>query len=338
MSSLTIKRPTILDTAYCNPSTNWAVALPFVDGAICKATQGNWVKDAEFPSSWAQLQALNIPRGAYHFYSKAVNSGAQARYFASYVNANGGLGVGDLIVLDVEEQGCSTTAILDCLYNMEILLGRRPILYSRAEILNALSHAKLTDAQKQYMRSTLVWTAGYPYEPDDFNSPPASYIPDQSRYGRVVLWQYAGDQPHVIPGINGGLDFNWVAEDFWLLWKTTTGEVQPPPEEGESMHTGKVIPAEGLKIRRAYPSGTQIGTLKQNDIVYADRIEGGWWHLTKIMRGTVEIPLPGPTCWASGQFIQTVVVEPPPPDDEPQIVTILATYDDGSQVEFIPKV
>jgi len=135
----------------------------------------------------------------------------------------------------------------------------------------------------------------------------------------------------------GGLDFNWVDPDFYAEWRSATGDITPPT--GENMaNTGKVTAPSGLKIRKAI-NGTQIGLLQFNDLVEADYISGGWWHLTKIMRGTVNVPLPGPVCWASGQYIlnTTVVTPPPPPDDEPKIVSIVATYDDNSVQEFVPK-
>ncbi len=331
-----IKTPVVLDTAYNNKGTHWATALPAIDAVLCKASESLYGRDTEFPSTWPQLAALNLPRGAYHFYRKLWPSAAQARNFVAAITENGGLKAGDKVVLDVEEDGCSITAILDCLYNIEVLTGIRPLLYSRAEILNPLSFAKLTQLQRDYLRSVPIWTAGYPYEPDDFTRPPAAYIPDPTRYGKVVLWQYAGDQEHNIPGVLGGLDFNWVDPDFYAEWRSATGDITPPT--GENMaNTGKVTAPSGLKIRKAI-NGTQIGLLQFNDLVEADYISGGWWHLTKIMRGTVNIPLPGPVCWASGQYIlnTTVVTPPPPPDDEPKIVSIVATYDDGTTQEFEP--
>jgi GH25 family lysozyme M1 (1,4-beta-N-acetylmuramidase) len=336
-----IKKPTVLDVAYNNRGTNWAAALPAVDAVICKASESIYGRDTEFPSTWPQLGALNLPRGAYHFYRKAWPSAQQARNFVNAIDVQGGLKAGDKLILDVEENGCSITAILDCLYNIEVLTGIRPILYSRAEILNALSFAKLSEAQRDYIKSTPVWTAGYPDVPDAFERPPAAYTPDQARYGKVVLWQYAGDMPHSVPGVLGGLDFNWIDPDFFAEWQSATGVINPPTTGG-SMFTGKVTSANGLKIRKSYPSGTQIGLLQNNDLVEADRIEANWWYLTRITRGTVNIPLPGPVggpCWASGQYILNTTVEtpPPPPDEDPKIVVILATYDDGSTQVFEPQ-
>ena len=334
-----IKRPTVLDTAYNNKGTHWATALPAVDAVICKASESLYGRDTEFPSTWPQLAALNLPRGTYHFYRKAWPSAAQAKNFVSAINANGGLKAGDLLVLDVEEDGCSITAILDCLYNIEVLTGIRPILYSTAAILNPLNFSKLSQPQRDYIKSVPIWTAGYPYEPDDFTRPPAAYIPDQTRYGRVVLWQYAGDQPHSIPGVLGGLDFNWVDPDFFAEWQAATGGITPP-SEGDAMFTGKVTSTNGLKLRKSYPDGTQIGTLQFNDLIEASAIESGWWRITKITRSGVNVPLPinQPNCWASGQYIlnTTVTPPPPPPDDDPKIVSIVATYDDGTSQEFEP--
>jgi hypothetical protein len=102
--------------------------------------------------------------------------------------------------------------------------------------------------------------------------------------------------------------------------------------------TGKVIASSGLPIRRSYPSGTEIGRLKYNDRVEASVVEEGWWKLSKITRGTTNIPLPGPVCWANGKSIaQVTTPPPPPPDTEPKIVIILATYDDGTEQVFEPQ-
>lgn len=239
-----IKHPFVIDIAYnnatakFNPVTNkddqippdWSVPIsPMPDAVICKATEANNTEDITFGSNWRQLGEKGIPRGAYHFNRWWVNEGQQAKFFVNVINKYGGLKNGDLLFLDVEEEGhMSTQAIVDFLWNVEYLTGNRPLIYSRALLLNNISLAKLNPAQKQYIKTTPVWIAGTYNNPDavdNYATPPTTFIPDQTRFGKLVIWQYGldVDPAGMVTGIPGGLDFDWVDPAFFAQWKALTG-------------------------------------------------------------------------------------------------------------------
>lgn len=241
-----LKFPLVIDVAYNNVITkynpvtkkddhippDWSAPItPFPDAVICKASE-NLGEDSTFFSNWTQLGERGTPRAAYHFYRGGMfsaSSGAQAKFFMNTINKAGGIKNGDVLILDSEEEGkMSATAIVDFLWNVENLLGNRPILYSRARLLNDLSLVKLSSAQKLYLKSTPTWVAGTYNDPnlvDNYAVPPTTFIPDQERYGRTVLWQYGLDVNPLglVTGIPGGLDFNWVEPAFFAQWKALTG-------------------------------------------------------------------------------------------------------------------
>jgi hypothetical protein len=239
---MNIKSPPVLDIAYNNMFTknvngkdvdyppDWLSVSPLPAAVICKASE--WVEDTSFGSNWQQLGALKVPRGAYHFYRDALGAN-NYKIFVSTLKKYGGVKNGDVLVLDAEEQGkLSISAMLDFLWGVEQALGNRPIIYSTAALLNALNFKKLNAAQLQYIKTTPVWVAGYPSAPDSFDAPPKVYIPDQTRYGKVVLWQYASEYPSALagyPNIPGGLDLNWVDPTFMDQWRTLTGVTAPAP-------------------------------------------------------------------------------------------------------------
>jgi hypothetical protein len=103
------------------------------------------------------------------------------------------------------------------------------------------------------------------------------------------------------------------------------------------MFTGKVTSTQAPKIRKSYPSGTQLGLLQFNDLVEATVIESGWWRLSKITRGTNVIALPGPVCWVNGEFILDTTVTSPQLNVEPQITNIAGTSNDATTQATVPN-
>ncbi len=231
---MNIKQPMVLDTAYCNEGTDWHLCRDMVAAVLCKATEGALTKDVEFASSWRQLGELGIPRAAYHFYRGYRLPESQADNFYEQVMANGGLRPGDKIALDTEEEDMDITRLLKTAQAIQQKFDLWPILYSRKSLLDELDFSKLDAGQKADLLRMPVWIAGYPDNPDVYESVPGFYVPNQTRFGRVVIWQYAGDVPdHGIPGVTGALDFNWIDPAFLAQWKSECKEPEPEPPEPE---------------------------------------------------------------------------------------------------------
>jgi GH25 family lysozyme M1 (1,4-beta-N-acetylmuramidase) len=219
-----IKNPLVVDVSTYNRKINWPLAKSAgVRAGIAKASQNFLREDDQFRNNWQPMLDAGVPRGAYHFYNWWASSGSQAKKFVSVIKKYGGVKPNDVLALDDEEEGkMSLKSMIDFTYNVEMSLGIRCIWYSWARVLNGLSTKKLTSYQLGYLRTIKVWSAGYPYNPDLYPSPPSCYIADKTKYGNTVLWQYHPDVPN-IQGIPGGTDVNWVDPEFLYKWEMGVG-------------------------------------------------------------------------------------------------------------------
>ena len=87
-----------------------------------------------------------------------------------------------------------------------------------------------------------------------------------------------------------------------------------PPEE--HMLFGKITGPANLRNGPggAYPAFGITPFLQINDLVESDVQTLAWWRIIKIARGGVNVPLPGPECWAwVGNITETV---PPTPTND----------------------
>jgi hypothetical protein len=147
------------------------------------------------------------------------------------------------------------------------------MLYSRKELLDKI---KMTAAEAAYFRQIPTWTAGYPNNPDLFDSPPPAYIPDPLKFGKVWLWQYSEDA--IIEGINGEVDVNWIAPEL-IAW--LGAPIPPPIEENETMK-GKVIVSK-MNVRASpSTSAADVGDLFLGQTITAGTENAGWWQIQEV--------------------------------------------------------
>jgi lysozyme len=104
-----------------------------------KATEGISSTDPYFHDNWANIKAVGLLRGAYHFFHPDQDAAAQADFFlGKLTSANGStqLAPGDLpVTLDLETTGgCSTATIIagasKWLQIVATATGRQPLLYT----------------------------------------------------------------------------------------------------------------------------------------------------------------------------------------------------------------
>ena len=207
-----IKLPAAYDLAGSYESVpDWSALDPKPLLVIHKATEGNFYQDAKCKPSLIGMAANGIRRGVYHYHRKAIAAVTQAQYFCNFIR--GAINDNDLIVLDVEESGETAGQIINWLTYVQSQFPRnRLMIYSRKNILDPIT---TTTAQKDYLKQIPVWTAGYPTNPDNYTTPPAAYIPDQTRWGQVWLWQYS--VKGIVSGIVGECDLDWIAPEFAAL-------------------------------------------------------------------------------------------------------------------------
>lgn len=361
-----LKRPIVIDIAYNNATSkynpdhftgkddeippDWSVPIvPMPDAVICKASEALF-EDPTFASNWKQLGEKGIPRGAYHFFRYTKASADQAKFFVETVHKAGGWKAGDVLVLDDEEEGhLSASAMLDFVWNVERMTGIRPLIYSRTLLLNALNLSKLSNTQRDYFRSISLWIAGTfndENKVDEYDAPPSMFIPDQSRFGKVVLWQYGLDinPAGLMSGLPGGLDFNWVDPNFFAEWKTKTGGpvVNPDPsEEGESMI--KIKPRAGAtRLRTNHnTSAPVVDSYGPSDIVSGEEIWTAPADGTEVRKGdqwlhVTQVNGMAKDGWMAithkGVPISDIVSQTPPVTEE-----YILHVKDGVQRKFFPE-
>jgi lysozyme len=295
---------------------------------ITKATEGTSITDSKFIRFMDGMKQAGYVRGCYHFHRKALSPLNQADFFCKTIKPY--IDRDTLLILDVEEGGESAAALQTWFNAVRAAYPQnRTLLYSRRDILEQML---MTAGQKEFFQKIPVWAAGYPTYPDKYDYVPTMYMPDPSRFGAVVLWQYSAHG--AVEGIVGDVDLNWIEPAYYRI----LGGTSTPPEDetGEPMTTlyGTVTTSSTLQIR----SGPGISYADIGDLHYGDKLEasesvGGWWKLTKILRLSGAVEIPGITetyAYAnSGLYIRT---DPAPIDPQPAATLkhTIKIYSDGS--------
>jgi lysozyme len=153
----------------------------------CKATEGSDHLDTQWKKNRAELQRLNIPNGAYHFFSPQTEPRPQAAHFLAHWKKS------DLDlppVLDVESEGFSDE---DLIAKMKIWLkvvedktGMRPIIYTSLNFFET----KFINDFKNYK----FWIAAYSRKPECIDD------------SRIIHWQYS--EAGELPGFAEKVDLN----------------------------------------------------------------------------------------------------------------------------------
>lgn len=320
-----IKTPVSYDVSHWRPISDFASLNPFPYLVFTKATEAVTGIDETFIPNFADLKQDGIHRGAYHFFRKFYDAAKQAQHFcntvAPYITDK------DILALDVEEGG-EKAAQLQTWF--EYVQAKFPhnlmMIYSRKNILDPI---EMNAAQKEFFKKIKVWTSGYPYHPDAYSSVPVYYIPDQSRWGPVWMWQYT-DHGQVEGGGAEGLDCNWVSHE--LAAYLGPAPSLPPPTEGETMYTCQVKASATpyVNIRQAASAtSADIGNVYPGDIFTADRIASGPDNSGNIIQYLHGVnPFIG---YVAAQYCDYSVVTDPPPAEK-NITKMDITLTAGSTV------
>ncbi len=151
-----------------------------------KATEGSTHLDTKYKSYKKQSQNLDIPTGAYHFFSYGSSGKDQAKHFLK----NAKVAKGDLIpVLDVEyaknmpSASIVTKNILDFLKIVEDEIKVKPIIYCECDYYNQY-------LKKELKNSNTLWIC------DFYREPKCEYR----------FWQKTDKFEH--PAFKGTIDYN----------------------------------------------------------------------------------------------------------------------------------
>lgn len=189
----------VIDVSEWQGAIDWqAVAESGVVGVYMKATENDDFQDERFPDNWKGAKAAGLVRGAYHFSRPSSNPDPtkEVYYFLDYIDANGGLEVGDFLVQDMEDQKVAANADMGGWTNywMQIaanIVGFNPLLYSGPWYIEP--HKLNTKELGNYGLILAAYQAVQP-------SPPSSW-------DFLTMWQYTDKGS--VPGIIGDVDRDW---------------------------------------------------------------------------------------------------------------------------------
>ena len=162
--------------------------------AFAKATGGITYVDPEFEKNWHGIRAVEMYRGAYHFFYAADDPKKQA---AHYLRTVGELSKHDFPpVLDVEISDHTKpekllSGVLTWLEEVEKASGRRPIIYTD----NGFADKVLTDSR---LSRYPLWIADYATE--------IHSLPKPWQKSGWSLWQYS--EKGRVDGVTGDIDIN----------------------------------------------------------------------------------------------------------------------------------
>lgn len=247
-----IKQPPGYDTSHWKDIPDFTAIEPRPRIIITKATEGNAGIDSKFTTYYPAILAAGYARGCYHFHRKAAYNPkfpfTQAKHFCDTIQPY--IQDDDILVLDVEEGGELAEMLVNWFaYVQNQYPNNRVMLYSRKNILDPipmymplvraiapryadamifgehpLNAIEMTAEQRAVMRDIPTWPAGYPANPDLYDTIPSFYIPDQSKYGPPWMWQYSDKGS--VKGISGDTDLDWLSAELLAI----LGD-QPPVTE-----------------------------------------------------------------------------------------------------------
>jgi hypothetical protein len=240
------------------------------------------------------MQRAGIHRGCYHFHRKAIDPIEQAQFFCStiynYVIDD------DILVVDVEEGGEDAAQLMKVFQYIESEFPRNIVMiYSARYILQGiptflrqlveyltphpLNAIQMTMEQRDYFKTIPVWTAGYPADPDPYNTVPSFYIPDPTRWGDVWMWQYTPEGKVSGAGVEG-LDCNWIAPKLIeILGAPPAAPIIDGYQQLRRYNSDVYLWRDALTGRRAHVTNTH-GALKTLSSVAGGAVVGvngdGW--------------------------------------------------------------
>jgi lysozyme len=182
-----------IDVSHHQGTINWQKLFAeegydtLIQFVYCKATEGCDHTDTRWKINRIELNKLNIPNGAYHFFSPHKDPYEQAEHFLNHWDKT----ERDLPpVLDVESEATTDKELISnmkiWLQTVELKTGMRPIIYTSAHFFGTKFQAFFPEYN--------FWIASYGNR--------TSFINDE----RVIHWQYC--ETGKLPGIEQHVDFN----------------------------------------------------------------------------------------------------------------------------------
>lgn len=243
------------------------VDFVFIKASECNKYSGKSFTDPAFLNNWAGATAVNLLRGAYHFYRKNGSPVEQAQFFAQVLSK---VDTAEMLppVLDVEEHGTPAAPVKACLEEIERLTGRIPMIYTSSTIWQEIG---VTNWAARYP----LWLAQYPFKAwqadlvdlmHDYNPHPPAPWPSWH------VWQFTQKAPGLEYGLRSKqLDLNYFNGGLEALKIFAGGgNPPPPPPQGTGTQTAlyRVVAPLGLNVRGGPgQSYYKYGALPRNTLV-----------------------------------------------------------------------
>jgi GH25 family lysozyme M1 (1,4-beta-N-acetylmuramidase) len=288
-------------------------------------------RDEAFDTLWLGMIQMAI-RGGYHYLNSGLSWRSQADKFIEYV---GNLPY-HFFVSDFEQ--AFNTLSVDFAYQawqwinyVEQTTGKPVLLYTSPSLYNEYIYPSQSKYGIDWNKIDL-WTAQWFYEPNPDGTP----INPIGRTTPWKLWQYTDKAMGTQYGVSrdGACDLNVYNGSVAQMRAWLDLETIEPPNNGGSMHYGKI--KVFTNIRNSPPGGSyvDIGDLNAGDTVTADEVRQvngyPWWHLKSWSRNGVALMLPAAECWAYGMNIEELA---PPVATLPDLPVTIMLGDDMTYVK-----
>lgn len=310
-----------------------------VHGVIIKCGQGA-AKDPKFDVNWAGAKSAGIPRGSYWFYDSRIPPKEQAYNWWQWIKADRG----ELMhFADYEESYGGAwggwrnfKVFLEEFQRLSNLPDNRIGIYTG--YFYWIAHSPTTTAELAWFARFTLWLAWYTANPNDvvIPRPWTNAILEAWQYGTPPTGRMRGCESLDVDENNGNYESMEAYKERFGLNDTI-----PPPPNGEPMDlygtaTGNITIRTGPGT--GYPLATINGQAQYvltGDKVWADNEQSGFWHITRIQRAGVDVPL-APVSWCGTLYIHPET--PPPPDPEPGLPEIPYRIELGDDISYIKQV
>lgn len=298
-SAIIVQQKKLPDVSFWQGLINWDKMREMTDAVIIRAGQNEWI-DAQFLRNWAEAKKRNMYRGVYWFYDGRKSPGFQADLFASLIRND----PPEMeIIFDWERsyggawEGLQN--VVTMMQRVEYLLNTTfTMLYTGYYWFTANSNPITHNTQYQFLKNRDLHLAWYTNN--------ATLVKIPAPWTKLLLWQFGTPSVGAQYGVQTTeIDmnyFNGTEQEFYQQYDNT------PPPGGTMITYGRM--KAFTHIRNAPATGTDIGDLQAGDYIIADKkqpVSGvDWWHLTKIIRASVDIPLPGLECWCWGSNVESL--------------------------------
>lgn len=254
-----------IDVSKWQGALDWAKAN--TSAAFIKAIE-YYVPDPMFAANWRGSKEHGVKRGAYLYYRDEADPKIQVRKLRDLLDEIGE-GYGELPpACDVEETNnpkITLARLRTCLDEFELIFGRKPAIYTRAEYFN-----RAVSGGKTWVKDYPLWVAHYPWgkwqgETHAKKALALSNYPTlPTGWSEYAVWQITDKAPGVRHGVSNKntVDLNVMSEKAALAW----GLIAPPPGTPPP-----VIPPPTSEVRFAE---VQVDRLKLRFTPYADPNDG----------------------------------------------------------------